>query len=114
MVDKERLEEHTHVAVKIGEYKDLKEQAEKFKKMKIEFAGDIDFKRREVLGLTERVQELEGDYEYLSHHYGLKTEQNKRYRDLFGRLLNSEIDDAEEYAYLAEQTAWEALEGESE
>lgn len=30
---------------------------------------------------AERVQELEEDYEYLSHYYGLETEQNKRYRE---------------------------------
>ena len=35
----------------------------------------------EIIEQAERVQELEEDYEYLSHHYGLETEQNKRYRE---------------------------------
>ena|SRR5690625_3772321 len=41
---------------------------------------------------TKRVQELEEDCEYLSHHYGLEAEQNKRYReelDILGEVINS-------------------------
>ena len=30
---------------------------------------------------AERVHELEEDYEYMAHHYGLETEGNKRYRE---------------------------------
>jgi len=66
---------------------------------------------------AERVETLENREEVRkvgaeanSKYYGKIEHQNKRYRELFARLLNSEIDDAEEYADLAEQTAWEALE----
>lgn len=38
---------------------------------------------------AERAQELEEDYEYLSHHYGLETEQNKRYREAINKAIES-------------------------
>ena len=63
MTDKERLEEHTHIAVKKDEYKKLKEQA-------------------------ERVQELEEWRNEVTNHvvkrndeYAKCREQNKRYRE---------------------------------
>ena len=37
---------------------------------------------------AERVQELEEDCEYLSHHYGLEAEQNKRYREAIIEALH--------------------------
>ena len=37
---------------------------------------------------TKRVQELEEDCEYLSHHYGLEAEQNKRYREAIIKALH--------------------------
>lgn len=42
--------------------------------------------------LSKRVKELEEDCEYLSHHYGLEAEKNKRYReelDILGEVINS-------------------------
>ena len=39
---------------------------------------------------AERVQELEEDYEYLSHHYGLETEQNKRYREAIDKVVGDD------------------------
>lgn len=74
------------------------------------FTKDLEHLQKQA----ERVQELEEDYEYLSHHYGLETEQNKRYRELFARILNNECNDSDEFADLAEQIALEALEGESD
>ncbi len=40
--------------------------------------------------------------------------QNKRYRDLFGKILNSEIDNAEEYANFVDHIAEKALKEDSE
>lgn len=36
---------------------------------------------KDLACVLEHVRELEEDYEYLSHYYGLETEQNKRYRE---------------------------------
>lgn len=61
---------------------------------------------------VERVQELEEDCEYLSHHYGLEAEKNKRYREAieFGieYLKNSDIRQAQ----LVVRALKKALEGE--
>lgn len=57
---------------------------------------------------AERNKELEEDYEYLSHHYGLETEQNKRLREA--------MKEAREASFCCGLTAGsildEALEGE--
>lgn len=37
---------------------------------------------------AERVKELEEDCEYLSHHYGLEAEKNKRYREAMEKAID--------------------------
>src|SRR5690625_3020761 len=59
---------------------------------------------------AERVQELEEDCEYLSHHYGLEAEQNKRYSE----IIQDFVDYAEHYSIsrVEKQHLRKALEGE--
>src|SRR5690625_1956211 len=40
---------------------------------------------------AERVQEIEEDCEYLSHHYGLEAEKNKRYREVINNINEKEM-----------------------
>lgn len=66
---------------------------------------------------AERNKELEEDYEYLSHHYGLETEQNKRYREYLGLIekVGTFADNETKEVIKNEQAdlASEALESES-
>ena len=54
---------------------------------------------------TKRVQELEEDCEYLSHHYGLEAEQNKRYREYFNKIIETDerLVDKQYFKDIAEQ-----------
>lgn len=74
--------------IKSSDFKWLIEQAERFEKMKQEYSNDIDFKRREVLGLNERVWELKSELDLIQairDGQGLMIkklhDENKRYRD---------------------------------
>lgn len=64
------------------------------------------------IALNKKVQELEEDYEYLSHHYGIETEQNKRYREGIERLIRN-LEGRVDYILFDEIKDFvEALEGE--
>jgi len=63
---------------------------------------------------AERVRELEEDYEYLSHYYGLETEQNKRYREALELIKLKTLDikgDKDTRPFQIYGIASEALEG---
>src|SRR5690625_4608645 len=68
--------------------------------------------------LIKRVQELEElnsmrikDIDFTNETLGKARKQNERYREAFGRITQSEIEDARKFSDFAEQIAWRALEG---
>src|SRR5690625_494711 len=74
MNDKERLEEHTHVAVKIDEYKKLKEQAEKAQELEKYYISEKRLK--ELLNGNEDIGEL---YQFV--------EDNQKIEDVISMLI---------------------------
>lgn len=73
-MSKERLEEHTHIAVKKDEYKKLKEQAERVQELEVW--------RNEV---TQNVVARNAEYAKCR-------EQNKRYKELLNKVAYEDID----------------------
>ena len=66
--------------------------------------------------LSKRVKELEEDCEYLSHHYGLEAEKNKRYREAIDKTLHKcdlADDTGHDYTDEIRYELRKALEGES-
>jgi|SRR5690625_475598 len=74
MNDKERLEEHTHVAVKIDEYKKLKEQAEKAQELEKYYISEKRLK--ELLNGNEDIGEL---YQFV--------EDNQKIEDVISMII---------------------------
>ncbi len=109
-------EDRAYTQKRIDLFNWLIEQAERFEKMKQEFSEDIDFKRREVLGLTERVQELEEIIterhetvgKWIEKSIGLE-QQNKRYRDAL-----QQIKEATSHNKYWKEIAFKALESETD
>ena len=86
MSDEERLEEHTHVAISISEYKSLKERVQELEE---------DNKNLQVLSSINRK-------EHMRIH-----EQNKRYRETIEKALAECVKDK---LYTAENILSKALE----